>query len=250
MNTDAIQIRQDFIHSIDRGLPIIIRYIEHADCDLNIFFGYEDNGQKIIGYNYNNKFEVGAWLPVNVDTPTTWEKWENNLAGYILLQNKDEFVSERNAALSTFLFISDHFRRTSEIRGKKVGLAAWKSFLYHLEFDDFSKLTSTEVGSRFAIYCDALCQIYVRKESLPYYQYLAEQFPEWQEELETAIAALDACASYGGFLWSQGFSFDEAGYEKFRSPAARKILAVAGHEAMQKDMVAVEQFEKILGREE
>lgn len=57
---------------------------------------------------------------------------------------------------------------------------------------------------------------------------------------------MNDCASYGGFLWSQGFTFDEAGFEKFRSKEARKILADAGREAMRKDMIAVEQFEKIL----
>ena len=44
----------------------------------------------------------------------------------------------------------------------------------------------------------------------------------------------------------RGFTFDEAGFEKFRSLTARKILADAGREAMRKDMLAVEQFEKIL----
>lgn len=75
---------------------------------------------------------------------------------------------------------------------------------------------------------------------------MAERFPEWKDALETAINALNECASYGGFLWSQGFTFDEAGFEKFRSPKARKILADAGQEAVRNDMIAVEQFEKIL----
>lgn len=249
MNTDVMQIRQDFVHSIDTGLPVIIRYIEHADCDLNIFFGYEEDGQKIIGYPYNSKFEAGEAQPSDTDIPTAWDNWEANLSGYILLQNKIESASERSAALSAFRFISEHFRNTSDIRGKKVGLAAWQSFLHHLEFDDFSELPIGEVGNRFAIYCDALCQIYARSEALPYYRFIAEQIPEWREELEIAVAALEECASYGGFLWSQGFSFDEAGYEKFRSPDARKILAKAGQDAMKKDIEAVEQFEKILDRE-
>lgn len=249
MNTDALQIRQDFIRSIDRGLPVIIRYIEHADCDLNIFFGYEEDGQKIIGYPYNNNFEAGVASPSDTDTPAAWEHWEKNLAGYMLLQNKTESASERNAALSTFRFISEHFRRTGEIRGRRVGLAAWKSFLQHLEFDDFSALSSREMKDRFAIYCDALCQVNARSEALPYYRFLAVQIPEWREELEIAVAALEACASYGGFLWSQGYSFDEAGFEKFRSQESRKILADAGREAMQRDIEAIEQFEKILSRE-
>ncbi len=250
MNTDPVQIRQDFISTIDRGFPVLIRYIEHADCDLNVFFGYEDDGQKIIGYNYNNGYEAGVSQPSAVSMPIAWENWENNLSGYILLQKKAESASERSTALSAFRFVSEHARKTEEIRGKKVGFSAWESFLHHLEFNDFSELTLEDVGNRFIIYCDALCQIYARKEPLPYYRSLAQRFPEWRDELLTAVEALDACASYGGFLWSQGFTFDEAGYEKFRTPEARKILVEAGRRAMQKDMEAVEQFEKILRKAE
>lgn len=246
LNTDAAQIRQDFTTAIDRGFPVLIRYIEHADCDLNVFFGYENNGQKIIGYQYNNGFQAGVSQPFDVSVPVTWDNWENNIAGYILLQGKTESVSERSTALSAFRFITDHARNTGEIRGKKIGLAAWKSFLYHLEQDDFSELTSEEVKTRFFIYCDALCQIYARNGALPYYKYLADQFPEWRSELEKAVQVLERCASYGGFLWEQGFTFDDAGFEKFRSPEARKVLADAGHQAMLMDQLAVEQFEKIL----
>ena len=84
---------------------------------------------------------------------------------------------------------------------------------------------------------------------MPYYRLLAENFPEWQKALNTAISALDVCADYGGFLWIQGFTFDSAGFEKFRQAEARKALADAGREAMQNDIVAVEQFEAILGTE-
>ena len=101
--------------------------------------------------------------------------------------------------------------------------------------------------NRFFIYCDGLCQIDARRGALPYYRRLAERFPEWRSRLEKAVRALEACASYGGFLWGQGFTFDEAGFEKFRSPAARKILADAGREAQRSDLLAVEQFEQILG---
>jgi AraC-like DNA-binding protein len=252
MNTDAAQIRQDFISAIDRGFPVLIRYREHPDCDLNVFFGYEDNGEKIIGYDYNRGFEPGVSQPSDVSIPVSWDDWENNIAGYILLQGKTDTgktaaASERNTALAAFRFISEHARKTSEIRGKKVGLAAWESFLSHLEHDDFSHLSSEDVKSRFFIDCDALCQIDARKGALPYYRQLAEQFPEWRNNLEPAIQALDDCASYGGFLWGQGFTFDEAGFEKFRSQEARKMLADAGREAMEKDRFAVEQFEKILG---
>lgn len=249
MNTNPIQIRQDFINTIDRGYPVLIRYIEHADNDMNVFFGYEDDGQKIIGYNYNNGYEVGVSQPSDVSVSVAWDNWEDNLSGYILLQNKEESVSERSAALSTFRFISEHARKTDEIRGKKIGITAWESFLHHLEFDDFSELALSDIGNMFIIYCDALCQIHARKEPLPYYRLLAERFPEWQDELEAAIAALDACASYSGLLWNQGFTFDEAGYEKFRDREARKILADAGREAMCNDIEAVDQIEKILRKE-
>jgi AraC-like DNA-binding protein len=246
LNTDAAQIRQDFISAIDRGFPVLIRYIEHADCDLNVFFGYEDNGEKIIGYDYNHGYEAGVSQPTDVSIPISWDNWENNIAGYILLQGKTGTASERSTALAAFRFITEHARKTSEIRGKKVGLAAWESFLHRLEHDDFSQLSSEDVKSRFFIYCDALCQINARKGALPYYHHLAERFPEWRNKLEPAIQALDDCASYGGFLWSQGFTFDDAGFEKFRSQEARKVLADAGREAMGKDQFAVVQFEKIL----
>jgi AraC-like DNA-binding protein len=249
MNTSPTQIRQDFINTIDSGFPVLIRYLDHADCDINVFFGYEDEGQKIIGYNYNNGYQVGVSQPIDVNVSVAWDDWENNIAGYILFQKKEESATERSTALSTFKIICEHARKTREIHGKKIGLSAWESFLYHLEFDDFNELSLSDVGNRFIIYCDALCQIYARKEPLPYYQSLAKRFPEWRDELEAAVEALDACASYGGFLWSQGFSFDEAGYEKFRNREARKILADAGREAMRKDIEAVEQFEKILRKE-
>jgi hypothetical protein len=246
VNTDLAQIRQDFVTAIDKGFPVLMQYIEHAGCDLNVFFGYEDDGRKIIGYNYNNAFEAGVSLPSDVSVPVTWDNWENNIAGYILLKGKMDIPSERSAALSAFRFISEHARKTSTIRGKNVGFVAWESFLRHLAHDDFSDLSAEEVKNRFFIYCDALCQINARQGALLYYRRLADQFPEWRSNLEAAVHALDECASYGGFLWSQGFTFDEAGFEKFGSPEARKILADAGWEAMCKDKAAVEQFEMML----
>lgn len=140
MNTDATQIRRDFVSTIDKGFPVLIRYIEHPDCDLNVFFGYEDDGHKIIGYNYNNGYDAGTLPPSDIAVPVTWDNWENNLSGYILLQNKEETATERNTALSAFRFISDQARNTTGIRGKKIGFVAWESFLHHLEHDDFSSL--------------------------------------------------------------------------------------------------------------
>ena len=249
MNTDAMQIRRDFVSAIDRGYPVLIRYTEHADSDINVFFGYEDDGAKIIGYAYGNEFEPGVSLPEDADIPIAWENWEDTIAGYILLQGKEEGASEKSAALSAFRQISRHSRKTDEIRGKKVGFAAWESYLYHLEHDDFSDLPFEEVKNRFFIYCDGLCQIYARKQALPYYQSLSEQFPQWRAELEIAVENLDACAAYGGFLWSQGFKLNDIGFEKFKDSEARKILADAGREALRCDITAVEQFEKILAVE-
>jgi len=261
MNTDRLQIRQDFVNAIDNGYPVIAQY-DMGDNDMNVFFGYEDDGEKIIGYEYNKGFEPGESLPTDFSTPITWDNWESEIYGYIILQGKKPATSERTTALALFNTISQHARKTSEIRGKKVGIAAWESFLHMLEHDDFSGIAVMEEDAptvdgiaysaqhRFFIYCDGLCQIYARKAALPYYISLAEKFPEWRDALQTAIAALDACADYGGFLWSAGYSFDEAGFAKFKTAEGRKILADEGRKAMQKDIEAVEQFEKILSSEE
>ena len=104
-----------------------------------------------------------------------------------------------------------------------VGFKAWEAYLYMLEHEDFNELT--------------------------YYRSLAPRFPEWKTELEIAVDALDECSKYGGFLWSRGIGWEEAGLEKFRSKDERKILADEGQKAMRKDMEAVEQFEKILKNE-
>jgi len=247
MNTDPAQIRQDFIDAIDRGFPVLVQYIHHADCNRDLFFGYEDGGKKVIAYYYNNPKDGGGFQ--SDATPVVWDNWEENLVWYILLQNKNESSSPRETALSTFANISVHARKTEEIRGKKVGFSAWVSFLHHLEHDDFSDLPLSEVAERFGIYCDALCQIWGRNEALPYYRSLVEQFPEWRDDLLPAIDNWDACAAYAGFWLQQGFAFNDAGYEKFRTKEARKILADAGRDAMRKDIAAVEHIEKILRKE-
>jgi hypothetical protein len=84
---------------------------------------------------------------------------------------------------------------------------------------------------------------------LDYYRSLADKYPEWREELNIAVAALDECSKYAGFLWGQGFAFEGEGLAKFRDPAARKILADEGRKAMRKDIEAIGQFEKILEKE-
>jgi len=246
INTDALQIRKDITSAIDKGFPVLMRHIERDDCNLNVYFGYENDGQKIIGYHYNNGYEAGVSPATDIGVPITWDHWEENVSGYILLQGKKETATERATALAAFQNIVNHARKTTEVKGKKVGLAAWESYLYHLEHDDFSQLTFDECRNRFFIYCDGLCQINARKEAIPYYQHLIKAFPEWKENLEKAVTALSQCADYGGYLWSQGFTFDDAGFEKFRSSEARKNLAHAGREAMKKDEFAIEQFEDII----
>ena len=250
----------NFVNTIDNGHPVIA-LVDMADNDMNVFFGYEDDGDKIIGYEYNKGFKPGESLPTDFSVPVTWGDWESKIHGYILLQSKTPTASEHAAALALFRTISDHARKAGGIRGKKVGFAAWQSFLHMLEHDDFSSIPLLEADAptvdgvansaqhRFFIYCDGLCQIDARHGALSYYRSLAEKFLEWQPALDTAIAALEACANYGGFLWGAGFSFNEAGFEKFRTAEGRKILADAGQEAMEKDMEAVAQFEKILQKE-
>lgn len=247
LNTDPGQIRRDFVESMDKGFPVIAYLVKRADCNVNLYFGYENDGQKIISYEYNKGLEPG--VATNNETPVSEDNWEDNIAGYIVFQEKEEAASERNTALSAFTWISGHAGRTTEINGKLVGFAAWKSYLHLLEHDDFSEVSSEDVKKRFGIYCDGLCQIWERSEALDYYRSLAEKFPEWKYELNIAVAALNACAWYGGFVWTEGFSFDNAGLEKFRDPAARKSLADAGRVAMLNDMEAVRQFEKILKKE-
>jgi hypothetical protein len=112
--------------------------------------------------------------------------------------------------------------------------------------DDDNGVNSLEY--RFCIYCDALCQINERGSD--YFSSLIWKFPEWAPDLTAAVSAWKECAAYGGFLWSQGLSFDEAGYEKFRRPEIRKILADEGRRSMKKDMEAIGHIENILRLEE
>ena len=124
----------------------------------------------------------------------------------------------------------------------------WESYLHDLEHDDFSPIDDSESGRRFGIYCDGLCQIWARNESLAFYKDLAERYPEWREELLVAVDALDACSQYGGFVWTLGFTKENFA-EKFRDLAVRKALAEEGQRAMQKDMEAIVQFEAMVESE-
>ena len=243
LNADDEQIKRDFVESIDRGYPILSRRTNNHRY--NIIIGYEDEGNKIVCKEAvdegNNHRDAETFVR---------ENWQSVILDYIVLKERLEPVPERQRILEQLKLITAHARRTDKIQGViSSGIAAWEAYLRMLEHDDFSKLSTDEAGNRFGIYCDGLCQIAGRSAGLPYYRSLAERFPEWRDEIEIAVAALDSCAKYGGFLWTQGLSFDKKGYKKFRDPAARKILAIEGRKAMQKDILAIEQFEKILALE-
>ncbi len=260
INITDEQIRRDYVDSINKGIPVLVQGITNDGCkhDYDVFFGYEDNGNKIIGWDY---YQDDA-------EPFVREKWERELISYILLTKKTEPISDRERVINMFKSIVEYSRK-KEIRGKKVAFAAWEAFLRDLEDNDFlncSLRSSNDtpqvekerqahatgvhnLEQRFIIYCDALSQIFQRRELSKYFITLAPQYPEWSDELNSAANDWDECGKYGGYLWSQGFSFDEAGFKKFGDPLMRKILADEGRKAMQKDMGAIKQIEKILIKE-
>jgi hypothetical protein len=112
--------------------------------------------------------------------------------------------------------------KTMRVSSANVGFAAWEAYLYMLEHEDLSELPAVKVADILGQYCDGLCQIWGRNSGLEYYRAVAMRFPEWRIELDIAIDALDNCAEYGGFLWSQGIGWEGAGLEKFRSKEGRK----------------------------
>jgi len=243
LNTDEEQIKRDFVESIDKGYPVLSRRTNNHRYSITI--GYEDDGNKIIC-----KEAVDEENDHRDAESFAHEHWQSAILDYIVLKERLEPVPERQRILEQLEFITARARRTDKIRGIiSSGFAAWEAYFRMLEHDDFSKLSIDEVGNRFGIYCDGLCQIWGRNAGLPYYRALAERYPEWRAELEIAAAALDACANYGGYLWTIGLSFDKKGYKKFRDPATRKKLADEGRKAMRRDMEAIEQFEGILRKE-
>ena len=204
--------------------------------------GYENCGSTIVC-----KEGIDGPNDERLSETVSRDNWEDTISDYILLKEKNETAPERVRFLDLLKLIVSRTRRTDKIKGKmNVGFAAWEAYLQMLEHEDLSEANVWDIMGQ---YCDGLCQIAGRYGSLPYYRSLVERFPEWKTELEIAIDALDACANYGGFLWSQGFAFEGEGLEKFRSKEGRKILADEGRRAMQKDMEAIEQFEKILEKE-
>lgn len=127
LNTDREQLRQEFVEAIDRGIAVM-PYWGHFQIGYTVFFGYEEDGARMIGWDYQE----------NAAEPFAWEGWEENIAGYIILREKGEARTERETALEAMRHVVSHARRATEVNGRKVGLTAWESFLYHLEQDDFS----------------------------------------------------------------------------------------------------------------
>jgi hypothetical protein len=246
--------REEITASIEKGIPVIaMGIIGPPECC--VVYGFEKGGDILIGWNYFQDSE--GFSP---DQPFRKENWQQGLFGYLLLEKADTAPGQRESALNAFRAIADHARQY-EVRGARVGFAAWEEMLRQLEHDDFSHLKgillpqageiwdddvwSTTAQGRFFIYCDALCQIHERGVALHYYQYLADHYPEWQESLNPAIAAWKECSAYGGFLWKY-VTMDSKGYEKFTDSAIRKILADEGRRSMAKDMEAIEHIEALL----
>ena len=260
LNADGEQIKRDFVESIDKGYPILSR-LKTRQHKQSIIIGYEDDGDKIVckaAIEGEAIDESGAGEHKDAET-FVHENWQDIIHDYIVLKERLEVVPERRRILEQLKLIVSRSRKTDKIHNDKFrggissGIAAWEAYLHMLEHEDLSSLPLSDdkdsVALRFGVYCDGLCQIWERHAALDYYRSLAEKYPEWREELETAVAALDECSKYGGFLWNIGLSFDKKGYKKFRTKKIRKILADEGRRAMQKDMEAIEQFEKILKKE-
>ena len=243
LNTDNAQIRRDFVDSIDKGFPIMS--LGTKNHRFNAVVGYENCGRTIVC-----KEGVDGEDFAHFSETVSRDAWEDTISDYILLKEKNETAPERERFLEVLQLIVARARRTDKINGKmNVGFAAWEAYLHMLEHEDLRLLPSKKVNDILGQYCDGLCQIWGRNGGLPYYRALAKRFPEWKTELETAIDALEECASYGGFLWSRGIGWEGAGLRKFRAKRERKILADEGRKAMQKDREAIEQFEKILQKE-
>ena len=248
--------RRDILASIDRGIPVIaMGIIGPPECC--VVFGYKNDGEKLIGWNY---FQTDEGF--DGEKPFEKAEWFPNLWGYILLTGKSDIPNEKETGLATLKAIVQHAYK-GEVRGAKVGIGAWDAMLEQLERDDFSECTldfpagvpgedatwQNSVKGRFFVYCDALCQIHERGIALPYYTRLAEIVPQWSSELNSAIDAWRECASYGGYLWNH-LTMDDAGYEKFRTPQIRKILADEGRRCMRKDIEAVGYIQKLLEKQQ
>ena len=249
--------KEEIVTSIEKGIPVIaMGIIGPPECC--VVHGFEKGGDVLVGWNYFQDSE--GFAP---EQPFRKENWLPSLTGYLLLERAESSPPQRESALAAFRAIASHARQ-HEVRGARVGFAAWEEMLRQLEHDDFTNLKglllpkpgeawnddvwSTTAQGRFFIYCDALCQIHERGLALHYYQYLSEHYPEWTDYLTPAIAAWKECSAYGGFLWKY-VTMDPDGYEKFKNPAIRKILADEGRRSMARDAEAIGHIERLLKQE-
>lgn len=248
------EARADIVRSVDAGVPVIaLGIIGPPECC--VVHGYEENGSKLVGWNYFQDSEG-----FEAERPFVKAAWFANLVGYILLEEAGDAPPERESALAACRAIVDHAYH-ADVRGAKVGFAAWEAMLDQVEratFEDCVQVLLPAPGEmwadwawektnqgRFFIYCDALCQIHERGVALPFWERMKAKNPDWAEPLGEAIEAWRACAAYGGFLWKH-LTMNEAGYQKFADPGIRRILAEEGRRAMALDRKAVEAVEKII----
>lgn len=252
INTDNAQIRNDFVSTINKGFPIIS--LGTKNHRYNAVIGYENGGSVIVCKEGTDTPDAPDGEKTSVTI--TRDHWEDTITDYILLKEKQDVAPERVRFLELLKLITHRAKRTDKIDSKtikvssaNIGFAAWEAYLHMLEHEDLSALPLEKLADILGQYCDGLCQIWGRNSGLEYYRAVAKRFPQWKPELDIAIDALDRCAKYGGFLWSQGFGFEGAGLEKFRSKDERKALVNEGRKAMADDMLAMEQFEKILKKE-
>ncbi len=253
-DADEAQARREIIASIDAGVPVIaMGIIGPPECC--VVHGYLRDGEALTGWNYFQQDEGFAW-----DVPFVKDGWYKGLVGYILLSQAEEVPSEKDSAIAAMRAIADHAHH-ADVRGVKVGFAAWEEMLTQLETADFSDCVQTmlpgpdqmfedwawekTVQGRFFVYCDALCQIFERGAALPFWERMRGENPDWAGPLTEAIDAWRACAQYGGYLW-QHVTNDREGYEKFAAPETRKILADEGRRTFALEKEAVAAVEKLL----
>ncbi len=136
LNIDQEQIKRDFVESIDKGYPILLRRTDNHRY--SIMIGYEDNGDIIVC----KEAVDGEDESVHRDAETfVYENWGDVILDYILLKERLEPVPERQHILEQPQFIVVHARRTDKIRGCILsGAAAWEAYLDMLEHEDLSTL--------------------------------------------------------------------------------------------------------------
>jgi hypothetical protein len=103
LNAEEHQIKQDFVESINKGIPVLVQGITDDGCkhDYDIFFGYEDDGEKITGWDYYQ----------NHDKPLVRNGWEHEHNAYVLLTEKTQPKSEKECIIDAFKIITTHARK-------------------------------------------------------------------------------------------------------------------------------------------